>query len=52
MHKYTAHNMKYLKDVIEIRREMRRNKMVINVKEEQEEEDFDHHHELQHSNSV
>lgn len=31
MHKYTAHNMKYFKDVIEVRREMRRNKMVINV---------------------
>ena len=32
-HKYTAHNMKYFKDVVEIRREMRRNKMVIKVDE-------------------
>lgn len=36
MHRYTAHNMKYFKDVVEVRREMRKNQMVIKVDEDEE----------------
>ena len=51
MHKYTAHNMKYFKDVVELRREMRKNQMIINV-EKEDKIDFEHLPGLNNSNSV